>query len=486
MSGRILLGVAASVAGSLGHSLGMTLQKRAHTRIEQLNSISGSMRKRKAWQDGQWQLGLALYLLSSTVPPTIALSMLPVFVAAPLAAVGLVANAVFARWILHSTFARTDALGTLMVTVGSCCVAAFGAIDEPLLSLHDLLLLYKRPTYVAFFSIYLMLVVALVVAELYWRRRYQLLDNKGAAEDCCVGPELMQSAQQQQQQQQQEQLEHSSFSLTSPRVPLRPISALPLRTPPRGGHSSGETTPLLATFGTSAASGGHSISASLVSTSSLQSYASTDTLQLPSAANSHSSIAITTNHNTHTPPPASTGVVNDMYRRHFSDTNEGLLSNEVKASQGRQAAVARCTSGFLSAIISGLICSQTLLLAKSGIGLLVLTIKGDMQFKDPLALAIVTGLVFTALANLYYIQHALRLCSTLTVVPLCYCSSSLSALISSLVYFNQMRLLTPPQVTMISVGIILLGVGVGLLSSKAAGEDGPVHLLPPDEPLAED
>ncbi|KAJ2526258.1 hypothetical protein EV175_007672, partial [Coemansia sp. RSA 1933] len=90
MSGRILFGVAASVAGSLGHSLGMTLQKRAHTRIDQLNSISNAgSRKCKAWKDGQWQLGLALYLFSSTVPPTIALSMLPVFVAAPLAAVGL-------------------------------------------------------------------------------------------------------------------------------------------------------------------------------------------------------------------------------------------------------------------------------------------------------------------------------------------------------------------------------------------------------------
>ncbi|KAI9503931.1 hypothetical protein BX070DRAFT_175931, partial [Coemansia spiralis] len=115
-------------------------------------------------------------------------------------------------------------------------------------------------------------------------------------------------------------------------------------------------------------------------------------------------------------------------------------------------------------VISGLICSQTLLLAKSGIGLLVLTLKGDMQFKDPLALAIVTGLICTALANLYYIQHALRLCSTLTVVPLCYCSSSLSALISSLVYFNQMRLLNALQVSMISVGIVLLAAGVGLLS----------------------
>ncbi|KAJ1668940.1 hypothetical protein GGF38_002647, partial [Coemansia sp. RSA 25] len=103
MSERLLYGVAASVAGSLGHSLGMTLQKRAHLRLESQDGGSSSSRHR-AWKDTEWQFGLGLYLFSSTVPPTIALSILPVFVAAPLAAVGLVANAVFAKYILASSF----------------------------------------------------------------------------------------------------------------------------------------------------------------------------------------------------------------------------------------------------------------------------------------------------------------------------------------------------------------------------------------------
>ncbi|KAJ1848020.1 hypothetical protein LPJ70_001234, partial [Coemansia sp. RSA 2708] len=147
---------------------------------------------------------------------------------------------------------------------------------------------------------------------------------------------------------------------------------------------------------------------------------------------------------------------------------------EIKSTRAEQ--VARYVSGFLSAVISGLICSQTLLLAKSGIGLVLLTVHGDMQFNDPLAIAIVVGLVVTALANLYYIQRALRLCSTLTVVPLCYCSSSLSALLSSLVYFDQIRLLTPIQISMIAAGIVLLAAGVLLLSMKAEPHEGPLHL----------
>ncbi|KAJ2907888.1 hypothetical protein GGI21_003436, partial [Coemansia aciculifera] len=181
MSGRLLYGVAASVAGSLGHSLGMTLQKRAHLRLEsQGENMSSS--KYRSWRDAEWQFGLGLYLFSSTVPPTIALTILPVFVAAPLAAVGLVANAVFAKYILASSFAHTDLLGTLLVSLGSCCVAVFGAIEEPPLSLEELLKLYSRPAYVVFFALYSTLVVCLIATELFWRRRYvRLALSSGAS-----------------------------------------------------------------------------------------------------------------------------------------------------------------------------------------------------------------------------------------------------------------------------------------------------------------
>ncbi|KAJ2260165.1 hypothetical protein GGI01_003174 [Coemansia sp. RSA 376] len=402
MFGRLLFGVAASVAGSLGHSLGMTLQKRAHLRLTSQDS------KHSAWMDKEWQFGFGLYLLSSTVPPTIALSILPVFVAAPLAAVGLVANAVFAKYILASSFARTDILGTLLVSVGSFCVAVFGAIDEPLLSLSELLLLYRRPAYVLFFALYSALLLTLVATELYWRRRYVRL---------------------------------SVMSSDTPRVALRQVSQLWMLGS-RGTFA--EQDPLLSASSSESSSG----------------YSSVTELSPEPVSCIQTNI------------PAE--AVDCMYRRHFSEANDALLSNEVKTNRAEQ--VARYISGLLSAVLSGLLCSQTLLLAKSGIGLLLLTLQGDMQIRDPLALAIALGLVITALSNLYYIQRALRLCSTLTVVPLSYCSSSLSALMSSLVYFDQVRLMNATQISMISVGIVLLAAGVGLLSSKADDQDGPLHL----------
>ncbi|KAJ2787679.1 hypothetical protein GGI15_000502 [Coemansia interrupta] len=431
-SGRLLLGVSASVAGSLGHSLGMTLQKRAHMRLEaEGGSDSGRASSRKTWKDAEWQFGLALYLISSTLPPTIALSMLPVFVAAPLAAVGLVANAVFAKYILSSSFARTDALGTLLVSVGSCSVAVFGAIDEPPLSLDDLLLLYKRHAYVVYFIVYAFVVSALVFSELYWRRkisslRSRCLDSSSTA-----------------------RFGMNVAGTVSSRVALNFVTAV---------TSTAPATDLIATSEAALSEEEQPLLGNRSSPCS-------------DASSSYASTAVS-------PAIGSNDAVDEMYRQHFAQANEDLLllsPDEPKTTRAEQ--VAKYVSGFLSAVISGLICSQTLLLAKSGIGLIVLKFRGHSQFGDPLALAIVAGLITTALSNLYYIQRALRLCSTLTVVPLCYCSSSLSALVSSLVYFDQMRLLSSLQIAMISAGIVLLASGVALLSSKADGQDRPQRIM---------
>ncbi|KAJ2812040.1 hypothetical protein FBU31_007660, partial [Coemansia sp. 'formosensis'] len=325
MFGRLLFGVVASVAGSLGHSLGMTLQKRAHLRLE---SQGGSDKRHRAWKDKEWQFGLALYLFSSTVPPTIALSILPVFVAAPLAAVGLVANAVFAKCILASSFARTDMLGTLLVSLGSCCVAVFGAIDEPLLSLNELLMLYRRPAYVVFFVLYSALVMVLIATELYWRRRYVRLSN--CMRDSCSA---------------------DSFVAT-PRVALHQVSALRWQSGTRGTFT--EHAPLLSPSSSDSSSGYSSV-----------------TEQLSPEPEQGDPSRICNDSNVTGMLPASTEAVDCMYRRHFSEANEALLSREVKTSRGEQ--VARYVSGLLSAVLSGLLCSQTLLLAKSGIGLLLLT-----------------------------------------------------------------------------------------------------------------
>ncbi|KAJ2805656.1 hypothetical protein H4R20_002000 [Coemansia guatemalensis] len=347
--------------------------------------------------------------------------MLPVFVAAPLAAVGLVANAVFARTILASSFVRTDAMGTVLVAAGSGLVALFGAIDEPPLDLGQLLHLFRRQPYVVFFGVYTAVVMLLISFELFWRRRYISLKRRreAAATVAALGSEP------------------PTLAENTPSVLLAAVAEC-LDT---------ETRPLLSSRTTS---------------------------RSPSTATYSSDTTASSPHIMAARGPTQYDAVGEMYREHFYMEGE-TLEMETKTPSLQRA---RYASGFLSAVVSGLICSQTLLLAKSGIGLILLSARGSMQLNDPLALAIALGLVGTALVNLYYIQHALSMCSTLTVVPLCYCSSSLAALLSSLVYFDQLRLLGALQIMMIAIGIVLLAVGVVLLSLKAEPCEGPLHLTP--------
>ncbi|KAJ2681847.1 hypothetical protein H4R19_007249, partial [Coemansia spiralis] len=320
MHARVLLGIAASVAGSVGHSLGMTLQKRAHMRLGPRTGSGARRRRHGVWRDREWLAGLALYLLSSTGPPMLALSMLPMFVTAPLAAVGLVANAVFACWILASPFTWTDALGTLLVVIGSGCVALFGAIDEPPLALDELLRLYRRRTYVCYFALFSTTVAALIGAELLWRRRHRRLWGR-TTECAAVGEPAPPSA------------PPPPFAAAGPTLPMNTV-------PVRAAYDSdAESEPLLS-----------------------PSPASYDAVERTAAP----------------PPPPTAAAASSphsaaaaMYRDFFLAANDGLLDCEIKSARAEQAA--RYASGTLSAVISGLICSQTLLLAKSGIGLVVLT-----------------------------------------------------------------------------------------------------------------
>lgn len=44
-------------------------------------------------------------------------------------------------------------LGTVLIAGGAVLIAVFGIVPEPTRSLEDLLELFKRPTFVAYFSI---------------------------------------------------------------------------------------------------------------------------------------------------------------------------------------------------------------------------------------------------------------------------------------------------------------------------------------------
>ncbi|KAG5639245.1 hypothetical protein H0H81_005319 [Sphagnurus paluster] len=95
------------------------------------------------------------------------IASLPVVILAPLGAVSLLWNALFARLILGDVFSPWMILGTILIAGGAVLIAFFGIVPEPTHSLEDLLLLFSRPAFIIYFSILGFIVIfCLIVAHI--------------------------------------------------------------------------------------------------------------------------------------------------------------------------------------------------------------------------------------------------------------------------------------------------------------------------------
>ncbi|KAK9767360.1 hypothetical protein K7432_002899 [Basidiobolus ranarum] len=121
--------------------------------------------------------------------------------------------------------------------------------------------------------------------------------------------------------------------------------------------------------------------------------------------------------------------------------------------------------GSMYAIISGILSSHTLLFAKSGVELLLITIlEGRNQFDRALSWVITFAILCSALLQLYYLNKSLQLCDTLLLVPISFCAYNVSSLCNGLVYYNQWSRLEWWQLVLVVIGVIILSFGVFALS----------------------
>jgi drug/metabolite transporter (DMT)-like permease len=95
----------------------------------------------------------AIFISSNIIGSLVQIASLPVVILAPLGAVSLLWNAFFARFILGDVFTLWMILGTLFIAGGAVLIAIFGIVPEPTRSLEDLLELFRRPAFVAYFSL---------------------------------------------------------------------------------------------------------------------------------------------------------------------------------------------------------------------------------------------------------------------------------------------------------------------------------------------
>ncbi|KAF6766038.1 hypothetical protein DFP72DRAFT_1161719 [Ephemerocybe angulata] len=141
-------GIVIGLVASFVQSLGLTIQRKSHV----LDQSLPEHRRRVEHRRPLWLLGFAIFISSNLIGSLVQIASLPVVILAPLGAVSLLWNAFFARLILGDRFSPWMILGTILIAGGAILIAVFGIVPEPTRSLEDLLELFRRPAFLAYFS----------------------------------------------------------------------------------------------------------------------------------------------------------------------------------------------------------------------------------------------------------------------------------------------------------------------------------------------
>ncbi|KAN0133262.1 hypothetical protein V8E53_008986 [Lactarius tabidus] len=145
----IAAGIIVGLLASCVQSFGITIQRKSHV----LNQALPEHLQRVEHRRPLWLLGFLIFISSNILGSLFQIASLPVVILAPLGAVSLLWNALFARFILGDVFSLWMVLGTLLIAGGAVLIAIFGIVPEPTHSLEDLLILFARPAFVAYFSL---------------------------------------------------------------------------------------------------------------------------------------------------------------------------------------------------------------------------------------------------------------------------------------------------------------------------------------------
>ncbi|KAL8716122.1 MAG: hypothetical protein Q9220_000027 [cf. Caloplaca sp. 1 TL-2023] len=125
----------------------------------------------------------------------------------------------------------------------------------------------------------------------------------------------------------------------------------------------------------------------------------------------------------------------------------------------------RLLRGMAYGSVSGILSAHSLLVAKSAVELLVRTIVDrHNQFNRWQSWLILLTLLALALTQLYYLHRGLKLCSTSILYPFVFCVYNIIAILDGLIYFRQTSRLSLLHALLISLGTVILLVGVLALS----------------------
>ncbi|BEI86783.1 hypothetical protein CcaverHIS002_0701290 [Cutaneotrichosporon cavernicola] len=155
----VVLAIVVGLACSFIQSLGLTIQRKSHVQDEALPLEH----RTRAVRRPLWIIGFAIYISSNIFGSVFQIGALPIVVLAPLGGVSLLWNSVLAHVLLGESFTSAMLLGTVFIATGAVLIAIFGVVQDGNHSLDELLHLWARGPFIAFFTV-VCLAVLLVLA----------------------------------------------------------------------------------------------------------------------------------------------------------------------------------------------------------------------------------------------------------------------------------------------------------------------------------
>jgi len=127
---------------------------------------------------------------------------------------------------------------------------------------------------------------------------------------------------------------------------------------------------------------------------------------------------------------------------------------------------------------SGMLSGACLVMAKSGVDLLILSLQGRNQFSSWFSWCLIMVLSAATMLQLWYLHKGLKLADPMLIAPLAFCFYNVSSITLGLVYFNDAAYLPWLSVSMIVLGTVFLLAGVWTISLHRQNDTSTP--LPPD------
>ncbi|KAL4402428.1 magnesium ion transmembrane transporter [Malassezia pachydermatis] len=427
----VWVAVGIGLIASFIQSLGLTLQRRSHLQNERLPAEE----RCSEWRRPLWVTGFVVFLGANISGTLFQIGSLPVVILAPLGAVSLLYNAFLARIMLNDLLSQHMLTGTCLIAAGAIAIGYFGTVPHAPRSLEDLIALYHRPAFVALALLFSLVFISLLtMAHLTeWQLTWQPPADV-----------------------------HKSFVRRRYRTGFRRFLTVPsLATVAEvSENSSGIATP----FATSNIDDRvHRFSEGDIN--AVKKMHGT----LPSDPRVSKPIhygAISRSQSRRLSSPSVTEETEPSQAGSSTDPMASRTALDMPAHRPTVLALAVIYSS-----VSGTLSGVCLLMAKSGVDLLILSLQGHNQFRSWGSWSLVILMLLAALLQLWYLHKSVKLADPVLVAPLAFCFYNISSITLGLVYFDDVAQLSWTSMFMVMLGTMVLLCGVWVISLDRSGPD---------------